>query len=318
MTRITLALLIALYPLLAQASSKEDLESSKTKLNQYIRLIRANIEKHGTQIAKSTDWNVNFIADQSIIPYAESTNNSEGTNPKIRISSQFRLLLVYLGEMQLIISKKRNLMKCNEEYGNYLFERMALNAKRAATSLPPLDISAPEVFAAKIDGVCAGISKMFPLPESEEEKITPLTYNALYFVYLHELGHIALKHKAIGDEIFYGLTTENEKMEAFLKANVRTQHQEYAADAWATRELIHEGATAEQLVNIPLFELLLASSGLDCQFEKANSHPMATDRYAAIIRIILSSNISIRPELAGAYHEFINFNKRLENSLSCP
>lgn len=305
---------VSLY---AAASTNEEHNRSVNFTHSSINAVRRLVEIRGSAEARAMNSRVNFIVDISLLPYAASIRGVPGGNPKIRFSTQYRIVLAYLTELGALAAIDSEYQVCDRVYGTYLYEQMANNSLRSAQLKQPLDIESPEDYGTRVGGACSGLQQKMPLNAQAYPFVLSQIHNALAFVYLHELGHLVLGHRGIGDEIFNGLSSQSERMKAFLEANVRSQQQEMAADAWATRELIRIGATARQIINVPLLRMLLASSGLDCLFREGSSHPMATERFAEIARIVLNSGVNVSAQEADVYSDLIRFNQKVEKMLQC-
>lgn len=167
---------VSLY---AAASTNEEHNRAVNFTYSNINFVRRFVELHGSAEARDMNSRVNFIVDTNILPYAASVQSVPGFNPKIRFSTQYRIVLAYLTELSALATIESEYQACDQIYGTYLYEQMANNSIRSAQLKLPLDIESPEDFGSRVGGACTGLQKKMPLNAQKYPFIALQVHNAL-------------------------------------------------------------------------------------------------------------------------------------------
>jgi len=275
-----------------RATVETDMAAAKIRLEADLQRIIKIIDAKGTPAAQLALASVTVIVEDS--PLAAARVGIVPGKPGITllIPNSYRLLLTYFAEQSIINARRPHLLPCGMAYQTYVFEAMSRNRTRMFEKLPLEPIDAPEIYA-QTGSACKDLVSEFPLPTNEIPQREKQVFNALVFTLFHELGHMARSHTPISDERFAQAKTDKERETIFLAEMRRSRDQEYAADRWAARQLMKMNAHPLEIVNVPLVEMLLASSGLDTTLESIGSHPLALNRLEQIILEIENSNREI-------------------------
>lgn len=305
------------------ASSQADLDSQIPQLNDHIRFVRSLIAARGTPEAMSVDGKVNFVAVPSLLPFASSQAIGDG-HSRIQISSQFRLLLAYFTELNILSGSMPMVGHCLISYREMIEKTHQANLHKVNSTRGPVDdIPSPERYAIAMGPQCVALENSFPISEELRGFRNHQVNLAIAFTYFHELGHLSLGHHPISDDIYRDALTEEDKMKIFLESMKHSREQEYEADRWAVREMMHLNAHPLELMTPALSDMMIATSGIDCRFRLGMTHPDPVARISNIIMTIRQEAVSrtgtpMSAEVDQLFSEMISFREKVEKTLDCP
>lgn len=320
---IALSALLSAWPWTLNAASADDRARQVERMNSNLSALRQLIANKGSNTARVVDSNTKFNVIDSVFPAAMSRPSTGGRPPEIAMTTQMSLLLVYIAEINLVYGQDPTLYDCIFSYTTMASNVYSENLARNARSQRPMDTPAPEVFG-RINSVkCGDLPRHFPLTQNLRPIRERQVQLALYFIYLHELAHIALEHtQQLSDEALGSGESETERMRTFLDAAKRSRSQEREADAWAIRELLRMGANPLEALPMTLIGMLIATGGMDCYLRLGLSHPDTTARMKSMIEVIISeSNMNSRPldpQVLGLFKDAIAISEKTSRLLECP
>jgi hypothetical protein len=289
-----------------------------------IREARSWIRKAGTPEAQEADSKVKLAVNSSLMlsPYVKSDVDEKIY--EIVFPTQLSILVSYLSETDVVVFESQEYLPCREEYGRYLRNTQVINSDQFVKGAALQDYMAPELFFASLGSIhCKPLAKLFPIKEQLKPLRNSSLISSIYFMYFHELGHIAKQHKPSFPESLSSRSMPNEKdKQSILKAMLKSREQEAEADNWAVDNLIEMGVAPNILLSTTLFQVLLVSSGLDCIMEPISSHPFAVARLSNIMtRIEYAAERKYNQKLPTQFKKLItdirNYNNKVEMKLSC-
>lgn len=320
---IVITILLTAVPFPARGSSQIDLDNQLPQLNTHIALVRRLIAARGSPDARTADARVEFVAAPSLLPFASSEVFRDG-HSRIQISSQFRLLLAYFAELNILNTTAPQLKECLIRYRDMVGQTYIENLSRVDERRMIDDTPSPERYAMAMGPQCASLESSLPIDVKFRGFRDYEVNLAVTFTYLHELGHLVLNHHPISDDALRAAFTEEEKMKVFLDTMKRSRNQEYEADRWAVREMVQLNAHPLEIMSPPLSDLFIATSGIDCYFRLGMTHPDSTARSARIITAIRQEAASrpqrnqITPEVDQVFSDIVSLSKKAEKGLRCP
>lgn len=107
---------------------------------------------------------------------------------------------------------------------------------------------------------CHDLNTYDSIPLEWEQDRNDILAGTLAYIYLHELGHIALQHDALNAE---RLGKEEDAPALFTETTRRTREQELAADQWAIDRMFELRLDGIMLAGPFWTAVLMSSDGLD-------------------------------------------------------
>lgn len=276
---------LALYivPATGQVSRgdyEKDLAQEGAKLDAYIKWLRPLHAQYGDSSLKSVEQQVRFRVSNEQVPNAWVGRDSSSGQYTIFMTAQYRLLITYLADADVVSSISPRFFQCRQEYVETLFRALASNLQRSASGLPPRRLLAPEVYFDTASAVCRRFKDEFPI----DPKYRPARDYAVNIVvalgYLHELGHVVHGHQAVSLTNIEQLPTNSQRLNEFIRLMSRSRAQETQADDWAIDKFVDLSPNPFEAVTNVLSTFYLAFGGFDCSLEAGDSHPNGFQRFA--------------------------------------
>jgi hypothetical protein len=305
------------------ASSQADLDSQINQISNHVRFMRHLIAMKGSPRSISADAKVDFVATPSILPFASAQTRQDGRG-RIQISSQFRLLLVYFTELNILLSEMPELGDCLINYREMVEKTHQANMYKENTATGNIDdIPSPERYAIAMDPKCFVLQERLPLREDQRGLRNYQVNLAIAFTYFHELGHLSLGHKPLTDDVFRGVSSEEDKRKVFIDSMKFSREQEHEADRWAVQEMMFLNAHPLELVTPGLLDMIIATSGIDCRLRLIMTHPDPVARIANIVIAIrreaaFRNGAKVHAEVDQFFSDLLAFRRKVERILECP
>lgn len=304
------------------ASSKEDLAEARQLLEAQSNEIKKWIDQSGTPELKNASRSVRFIAEDSLFPAPRVGRYPGSAETYLIIPNQYRLLLVYFEELTMIGVRQPELRPCHQAYADYVRAMFVENRKRIFEKKTYQNIDAPEVFALTRTSVCKGLRENYPFPQELRPVRDGLVAVGIRLTYFHELGHIARKHRSINERLLEQTDHPKDRERIFFEVMRRSREQELEADSWAVDQLVRMGVPAQYVFSTSFLSTLLASSGIDCSFEKDDSHPVALNRVERITSQIEISHRNVHgtdvpPVIRLSFRDVRALAAKARNKLGC-
>jgi len=327
-SRLTARLLISCWLLAsvdgsALAYQEQHLKESERASTALIRQVKEWISKSGTSEAKAADAKARFSVDQSLMPTIW-VQQSSGSGYEIKATRPFYIVLIYLADTDTITFRQQpqKYFECKRAYDQYLYDVFSDNAKRSLAGGQLKDVNPPEIFSATASALCREYGKLFPIPPDLRPSRDQSALDAFVFLYFHELGHIAKRHSLPNATAFFSAPNKAAKDKAFLDYMKRSRQQEDEADGWAVDQLIEMGQQPQRLFNLPLFGILLASTGIDCAFESISTHSFAITRMVNILKRVDTAaekkyQRELPKEMKSTLNDFDKFGQKVGETLKC-
>jgi hypothetical protein len=298
------------------AEYQEMLDILPTKIDH----LREGIRVYGSDELKSVDSRTSFNIQNTIVPMAFSNLKEM----KISVSPGQLLLLTYIADVSVysnfLIRKKRN-VDCAMEYVTYLFDSIR-NIKGSAEVKKWIGPTAPEVFYGTQAGRCKKWASEFPLVKELRTQRDYELNTLLYFIYLHELGHLNGTDRHIDFSPLERISIYDERLRKFVELNLMSREQEYRADEWAVDRFVEMWANPWVLFNMTTINYFLAFGGIDCGLDDARTHPSGLVRVAKISKR-LNEEIKKKkrklaaPQMSEVVDDLIGMAKEAQSKLDC-
>lgn len=236
---------------------------------------------------------------------------------KVVVSAQLVLLYYYFAEMFIFdVSQGGRWTPCILQYSNHVRDRYKVVLERALAEQAGPAVEPPEVYAARYGGACRGMERNYPMAENLKPQRNESVSNALGLVILHEIGHHYHQHTAVLDERLDLRIPAH--MRRFLGLMCFSRAKEQQADDFAAKTIVDVGAWRAP-VDQTFWAALMATGGLDPDFERGSTHPSPSRREAAVLNAVRSrmaaKGTPIPNQISELIDEFIAFQSKIEREL---
>ena len=328
-----LILLSAIYcltlyvaPATAQVSGgdyEKDLAQEGAKLEAYMKWLRPLHEQYGDSSLKSVEQQVRFRVSNEPVPNAWVGRDSSSGQYTIFMTAQYRLLITYLADADVVSSISPGFFQCRQAYVETLFRSLASNRQRSASGLPPRRLLAPEVYLDTASASCRQFKGQFPIDPKYRQRRDNAVNIVVALGYLHELGHIAQGHQLVSLASIDQLPTNSQRLNEFIQLMSRSRAQETQADDWAIDKFVDLSPNPFEAVTNVLSTFYLAFGGFDCSLEAADTHPNGFQRFARQMRRMkdrasAAGKFPGSKDIANIIDDASKLAEKAQQSLECP
>src|SRR5260221_6547144 len=150
--------------LTARATGVGDLDLARSWSLVVVDRLRQVISSRGSPNVQAMDKPIRFEVTDSLVPTAFASFDEVTGKPKIQLSNQLALLIMYLTESN-ILAGERGQKDCDLIYTQYISQALGdvHAAVRNGVAIPR--ILAPEEFGSRNGGPCLATAKLYPFPE---------------------------------------------------------------------------------------------------------------------------------------------------------
>lgn len=319
-------LALHISPATAQVSGgnyEEDLAEEGVKLDTYIKWFRPLLAQYGDESVKTLERQVLFRISAEQVPNAWVGRDPSSGRNTIFMTAQYRLLITYLADADVISSTTPDFFQCRQTYVDTLFRALATNRQRSASGSPPRRLPAPEVYLDTASAGCRNFKDKFPI----DPKYRPARDYAVNIVvalgFLHELGHVAHGHSAVNLASIDQLPTNSQRLNEFIRLMSRSRAQEAQADDWAIDRFVDISNNPLEAFTNTLSTFYLAFGGFDCSLEAADSHPNGFQRFARQMgrlrdRATTTGKFPSNKEVAHLIDDTSALAAKAQQNLECP
>lgn len=301
-------------------SPSEDLDASVAKMSATIATVGRLIGSKGDASLQLLFNRTRFSVGKFGLPNLGVSQGPVGFT--IYAAAEYQLLTTYIADVNFALMGHGEQMKCAVEYTQHLTREINKIRGLAASGMSTNRLLAPEEFALDRRDICSGFADLFPIPIPQRGARDQAVTSVVVLSLLHELGHIALGHRATDFEVLAQVSDPGQRMKIFLELSRRARTQEDAADRWAVDQAVALGAMPFDVINPTLIGTFIAFTGADCTLENADDHSNGVARVKAIVsRYILESERvgrRIPEEVKLISKDYFALAEKARVKLSCP
>lgn len=264
----------------ASADWDTDVREARPVTISQVDYLRRFIQQRGSTTLKNLDARVRLSVDEDPIPRAGVSRTATGAT--IYMSAALNNEMRYFSEIAILAMQSQVARRCWPVYANYLgsMYRAQNEARSTQRALPKPE--PPEVYGRRA-GPCKGLNALYPFPTNLRAGREFEVASGTGFVYLHELGHLALNHVPVRNS-WDTISDRRARECAFRRAASFSRKQEKDADAWAVRKAFDLGIY-NLVTPLPLWQFLVQTSSFDQNWEQASTHPSGLHRQTAVMSL---------------------------------